>query len=114
MQKSVTGVRSAKFCRTRIARSLGMGRLAPGVRSGGWDSSIDVQRTRDDVGLVKLIAGELAHDAAVVHDRHAVAAADELVVVGRVEEDRSALVGELAHETVEFLLGADVNAARRI
>ena len=32
----------------------------------------------------------------------------------RVEQDRSARVGELAHQAVELLLGADVDAAGRI
>ena len=53
---------------------------------------------------------ELAHDAAVIHDGDAVAAADELVVVGRIEQDRGALVGKLAHQPIELLLGADVDA----
>ena len=33
---------------------------------------------------------------AVIQDEHAVAAADQLVIVGRVEEDRRARVGQLA------------------
>ena len=77
-------------------------------------SGVDVERTRHDVGLVQIRAGKFAHDAPVIHDRDAVAAADEFVVVGRIEQDRRALIGELAHEPVELLLGADVDAARRI
>ena len=53
-------------------------------------------------------------DRAVVEHQHAVAAADQLVIVGRVEEDRRAVVGELAQQLVDLLLGADVDAARRI
>ena len=57
---------------------------------------------------------ELALDRAVVEHEHAVAAADQLVIVGRIEQDRRAGVGELAQQLVDLLLGADVDAARRI
>ncbi len=63
---------------------------------------------------VSVGACELAHDAAVIHDGDTVAAADQLVIVGRIEQDRRALVGELAQQPVELLLGADIDAARRI
>ena len=57
---------------------------------------------------------QLALDRAVVEHQHAVAAADQLVIVGRIEEDRRARVGELAQQLVDLLLGADIDAARRI
>src|SRR6185437_6028932 len=92
------------FWRTLMARSSSMAGPGCGMsRSCG----IDVEGARDDVGLGEFGAFELAHDASVIHDRHAVAAADQLVVIGRVEQDGGALVGELAHQAVEFLLGAD-------
>ena len=53
-------------------------------------------------------------DRAVIEHEHAIAAADQFVIVGRVEHNRRALVGETPEQLVEFLLGADVDAARRI
>ena len=75
---------------------------------------VDVERARDQRALGDLRADELAPDRAVIEHEHAVAAADQLVVVGRIEEDRRARIGELAQELVHLLLGADVDAARRI
>ena len=69
---------------------------------------------RDQRALGDLGADQLALDRAVVHHEHAVAAADQLVIVGRIEEDRRAVVGELAQQLIHLLLGADVDAARRI
>ena len=57
---------------------------------------------------------QLALDRAVIEHQHAIAAADQLVIVGRIEDDRRALVGETPEQLIEFLLGADVDAARRI
>ncbi len=51
---------------------------------------------------------------AVVEDEHAIAAADQFVVIRRVEQDRRARFGEVPQQLVEFLLGADVDAACRI
>jgi hypothetical protein len=48
---------------------------------------VDIQGACDNVGLGEVVALELAHDAAVIHDDDAVAAADQLVIVGRVEQD---------------------------
>ena len=63
---------------------------------------------------VMLAALQHPHDAAVIEDQHAVAAADQLVIVGAVEQDRGTGVGELAQQAVELLLGADVDAAGRV
>ena len=70
----------------------------------------DVQSSADQVMLVQL--GSLQHpgDRAVVEDGDAVAAADQLVIVGRVEEDRRAFRGKAAQQLVDFLFGADVDA----
>ena len=68
----------------------------------------------DDVVLGDRVALELADDHAGVEDQHAIAAADQLGVVGGVQEDRGPLVGEPAQQLVELLLGADVDAAGRI
>ena len=64
--------------------------------------------------LGDVVAFEHAHDAAVIEDQHAIAAADQLVIVGAVEQDRRPGVGQLAHQRVELLLGADVDAAGRV
>ena len=63
---------------------------------------------------VMLGADKFALDGAVIKHEHAVAAADQLVIVGRVEQDRRAVVGELAQQLIELLLGADIDAARRV
>src|SRR6516164_10915637 len=102
MQNSTTAVTRPMFWRTLMARSSSMGGPGSDRRRG-----VDVQRTRDDIRLVQRLALELAHDASVIHDGHAVAAADQLVIVGRIEQDRGALVGELPHQTIQLLLGAD-------
>ena len=80
----------------------------------GCHARRDVERAGDQRALGDLGADELAHDRAVVQHEHAVAAADQLVIVGGVEEDRRAGVGEAAQQLVDLLLGADVDAARRI
>ena len=74
----------------------------------------DVERAGDQRALGDLGADQLALDRAVIEHQHAVAAADQLVIVGRIEQDRRARVGELAQQLVDLLLGADVDAARRI
>ena len=57
---------------------------------------------------------QLAPDRAVDHHQHAIAAPDEFVNIGRIEQDRRARLRELAQKFVELLLGADVDATRRI
>ncbi len=86
-----------------------MDRLGLAVRGG-----VDVEGARDDVALVDLGAREFAHDPAAVHHGDPVAAADQLLVVGAVEQDAGAGVGELAQEAVDLLLRADIDAAGRI
>src|SRR5580658_1595642 len=97
-QNSASAVTKGMFCRSLMARLLGMGRLA---RLGRAGARLDVERTGDDVGFVEVVAREFAQDAAVIHDGDAVAAADQLVIVGRIEQHRRALIGELANEPVE-------------
>src|SRR5581483_11119286 len=105
MANSRTAVRRPTFWRALMARTSSM---------HGPGGTIDVERARDDVGLVELGAFELAHDAPVLHDGHAIAAADQFVIVGRIERDGGALGGQLAHQAVQLLLGADVEALRGI
>src|SRR4051794_37686186 len=76
-------------------------------RSARRCARADVQRAADQRVLGDLGADQLALDRAVVHHQHAIAAADQLVVVGGVEEDRRALLGEAAQQLVDLLLGAD-------
>src|SRR5579859_5360009 len=96
------------FWRSLIVMSSSMAGSGAGRRCG-----IDVQRTRNDIGLGELLAFELAHDATVIHDGDPIAAADQLVIIGRVEQDSGTLVGEFAHQPIELLLGPDIDAARR-
>ncbi len=74
----------------------------------------DIQRAGDQRMFGEPGARKFGLDGAVVEHQHPVAAADQFVVVGRVEEDRRAVRGELAQELVDLLLGADVDAARGV
>ena len=53
-------------------------------------------------------------DAAAEDDDGAVADELHLLEFGGVEQDRLALAGEFAQQPVDLLLGADVDAARRV
>ena len=57
---------------------------------------------------------ELAGELALVHDQDAVAHAEDFFQVAGDHQDGDALLGELVHEGVDFALGADVDAARRL
>ena len=70
-----------------------------------------VERAGDDVALGDLAAAQFAQDAPVIEDGDAIAAADQLVIVGGVEQDGRAGVGKAAQQLVDLLLGADVDAA---
>ena len=61
---------------------------------GGRFVRIDVESAGDDVRFRQCVTLKLANDAAVIHDGYAVAAADELIIVGRIEDDGSTLVGK--------------------
>ena len=74
----------------------------------------DVEGAADQRALGDLVADQHALDRAVVEHEHAVAAADQLVVVGGIEDDRRAGIGELAQQLIDLLLGADVDAAGRV
>src|SRR6478735_1304569 len=102
MQNSRMAVAKPIFWRSRMATSSSMGGPACGL---GRCCGIDVESTRDDIGLGEFGALELANDAPVIHDGDSIAAADKFVIIGRVEQDRGALIGKLAHQPVEFLLG---------
>ncbi len=53
-------------------------------------------------------------DGAAVHDGDPVAHAEDLGQLGRDHQDRQALGGQLAHQSVDLGLGADVDALRRL
>ena len=63
----------------------------------------------DEIGL-----RDLAGDAPVAHDEDPVAKADQLLHLGRDDDDRAALLGERRDEAVDLLLGADIDAAGRL
>ena len=50
---------------------------------------------------VSSVADQFALDRAVIEHEHPVAAADQFVIVGRIEEDRGARIRELAQELVQ-------------
>ena len=50
-------------------------------------------------------------EPAVVHDGHTIAEADKLIIIGRIEQDSGALIGEAAHELIQLLFGPNVDAA---
>src|SRR5450830_876310 len=58
--------------------------------------------------------GEFAGDAAFAHDQHAVAHAQHFWQLGRNHHDGLALFCEGVEQFVDFALGADVNATRRL
>src|SRR5271170_4568709 len=71
----------------------------------------------DEVDLPRLAARvgfDAMRDRAIAHDDHAVAEADRLLQGVGGQDDREALGGDGADELVDFLLGADVEAARRV
>src|SRR5690348_9405433 len=53
-------------------------------------------------------------DAALMHDGDAVADADHLLHVAGNHQDRHARIGEIAEHFIDLVLGADVDAPRRL
>ena len=60
------------------------------------------------------LAVEETGDAAFMHHRDPVADPDDLLHVAGDHQDGDAAVGQLAHQPVDLVLGADVDAARRL
>ena len=77
-------------------------------------SALDIQRAGDQGMNGNRLTLQFAHDGAVVEHQHPVAAADQFVIVGRIEQDRRARIRQPAQQLVELLLRADVDAARRV
>ena len=59
-------------------------------------------------------AGQVAGDPSLAHHDDAVAQAQDLGQLGGDHDDRLALPGEVVEQPVDFALGADVDAARRL
>src|SRR5882672_11393057 len=71
------------------------------------------ERGLDDLFLRQFVASEIGDDPAVLEHINVVAIV-ELFGFGGVPEEGAALARLLAHEVVDFELGADVDAAHRI
>ena len=67
-----------------------------------------------DVLLRHLVARDLAGDAPLAHDQHAVADADQFGQLGRDDDDADAVARQVAQDAVDLGLGADIDAARRL
>ena len=68
----------------------------------------------NDVFFGHLIADKHRDRLPLIHDEDAVAKTEQLDRVGGDQEDRRAGRGQLAHQPVDLLLGADVDATRRL
>src|SRR3954452_24845633 len=66
-----------------------------------------------DIVLRKLRPLEKAADPALVHDGNPVADPDHFLHVARYHQDRDPGIRKLAHERVDFVLGADIYPAGR-
>ncbi len=98
---------------TRAARQSAR-EVAAGERVGHQFTAAFDHRRLEDVLLGDGAALEDRGDAAVPQDGDAIGDVDELGQVARIEEDRVALGGEIAHQLEDLALGADVDAAGRI
>ena len=76
--------------------------------------AIDARRQHDDRVLGHRLARHFADDPAVPHDDDAVTDPDQLGHLRRDDDHRAALRRERGDEPVDLLLGADVDAARRL
>ena len=67
---------------------------------------------RDDALASQRLAGELADDPSLRHDKHAVAQVRQLLRVGGYDQHRHALARQVADEPMDLGPRADVDAAR--
>lgn len=79
-------------------------RLAAAVRIEGGGQHAFLRQALD---------GEIARDAAGIHDQHAIAHAEDLGQFRRHHDDGHAAIGQVEDHLVDVVLGADVHAARR-
>ncbi len=120
-----TGATAAK--RARFAAEFTSNALIPPAEFGGRaedprgsalhnESSVDdvtsAERQRKDRVLRALGARQRASQPPRLHDRDAIAHAENLRHLGRDHEDRDAAFGEPSHQLVDLRLGADVHALR--
>src|SRR3954470_10029921 len=95
----------------RPARSTsgGDGGVTGSVAFTGWGGD-----GAHNVLDVDLVTGKLSHFGAVAQHGHAVRHANDLFQFRRDEQDRHPVAPKLADQPLDFGLGADVNAARRL
>ena len=92
-------------------RRAALRRLAP---SRGQPSPSSPKNAATSVSRGQLAAVELAEQLVLAEHEHAVHQLDVLVELGRQHHDREPLARERAEQRVEVVLGADVDAARRV
>ena len=63
---------------------------------------------------VIFVARHLAGDPPLAHHQNAVAHADQFGQFGRDDDDADAAARQVAQDAVDFGLGADIDAARRL
>ena len=68
----------------------------------------------DDGLFAEVLALEFGGDPALAHDQDAVGEPDDFRQLGRDDDDRFALGREAFDQRIDFRLGADVDAARRL
>src|SRR6187200_3343726 len=68
----------------------------------------------DQIRLGQRRSPQLAGDRALVHNQRPVAETDYLGKIGREKEDSMPFAGQTAHQLVDLLFRADVDAAGRI
>ena len=76
-------------------------------------SRLGAERRPEDLFLVQFVLGELRHDQAAPHDQDPVRQAEDLLDLGRDEEDAHPTRRQRDDQLVEGALGADVDAASR-
>src|SRR5260221_6800415 len=94
-------------------------RARPPVAAGARSAACPVIRSRASGGgkeaiLADRLAGELAHDRALLHDDDAVGEGEHGLGLGRDDDDADALIAQPAHDLDHVVLGADIHAARRL
>ena len=68
----------------------------------------------DDGLFAQVLALELSGDPSLAHNQDAICEPEDLGQLGRDDDHRFALGGEALDQSVDFRLGADIDAARRL
>src|SRR5699024_11856481 len=102
--RNVTGVQTCALPIFRLPPYSLIGRslFRCGLKLGG---------ERHDVFLGGVLAVDEAGDAAVAHDHDPVGHTDDLAHFGGDHDDALALLGQFGGDAVDFIIGADVDAA---